>query len=90
LSTFRSAACKVTLELNINEREFAGKYIAIYNIMNIRPVGADFLPRAQGRTDGWTEKHGEYKLSQFFQRVNKKRTSVLSRSLEFAFRALFD
>jgi len=52
----------------------------IYNSTDVRPVGTDLLSTADGRTNGRTEKHGEYKchLWQNCDNATKKRISTLS------------
>lgn len=62
-----------------NFLEVFSKNNAISKFMDMRPVGADLLPIAVGRTNGRREKHGEYKrhLSQICYRCQGFVASIL-------------
>jgi hypothetical protein len=59
--------------------------------MEILPMGVDFLPMAEWRTDGQTDKNGEINnnLSQFFERTRNKTHILAVWSSKIAFCALF-
>ena len=64
----------VIFEWNCDILEEFLKSNTICNFTDIRPVGTDLLPIAEERTNGRTEKHGEFKshLSQNWDRARKK------------------
>jgi len=67
----------------LNESNFLddfSKNTAKSDFMDIRPVVVDLLPRANGRTDGQTEKNGYFYKSdnEIFRNTSKKRISMRS------------